>query len=93
MLESFFNKIPGVRAATSLKNETLAQVFSCEFCEIFKKNLFYRTPLMAASEQSRKVFFVLINCYFIIIDKHLCCQIIKEVVHTFRYKNNFWYHL
>ena len=27
-----------------LKKETLAQVFSCEFCEIFE-HLFYRTPL------------------------------------------------
>ena len=25
--------------------ETLAQVFSCEFCEISKNNLSYRTPL------------------------------------------------
>ena len=24
--------------------ETLAQAFSCEFCEIFKKHLLYRTP-------------------------------------------------
>ena len=28
---------------------TLAQVFSCEFCEIFKNIFFYRTPLVAAS--------------------------------------------
>ena len=40
----------GVRApATLLKKETLAQVFSCEFCEIFKNIFFYRTPLVAAS--------------------------------------------
>ena len=37
----------GVRApATLLKKETLAQVFSCEFCEISKKTFFYRTPLL-----------------------------------------------
>ena len=29
--------------------KTLAQVFLCEFCKIFKKHLFYRTPLVAAS--------------------------------------------
>ena len=29
------------------KKETLAQVFSCEFCEIFKNTFFYRTPLVA----------------------------------------------
>ena len=38
----FFNKVAG-----------LAQVFSCEFCEIFKNNFFHRTPLVAA------------YCYFI----------------------------
>ena len=27
-----------------------AQVFSCEFCEIFEEHLFYRTPLVAASD-------------------------------------------
>ena len=30
--------------------ETLAQVFSCEFCEISKNTLYHRTPLVAASE-------------------------------------------
>ena len=30
--------------------ETLAQVFSCEFCEIFKNTFSYVTPPMAASE-------------------------------------------
>ena len=32
-----------------IKKETLAQVFSCEFCEIFKNNFFKRTPPVAAS--------------------------------------------
>ena len=32
------------------KEETLAQVFSCEFCEISKNTFFHRTPLVAASE-------------------------------------------
>ena len=31
------------------KKETLAEVFSCEFCEIFKNTLCYRTLLVAAS--------------------------------------------
>ena len=31
-----------------LKKETLAQVFPCEFCEIFKKIFFYKTPPVAA---------------------------------------------
>ena len=35
-----------------IKKETLAEVFFCEFCEIseiFKSNLFYRTPPLASS--------------------------------------------
>ena len=32
-----------------IKKETLAQVFSGEFCEIFKNTLFHRTPLVAAT--------------------------------------------
>ena len=32
-----------------VKNEALAQVFSCEFCEISKNTFFYRTPQVAAS--------------------------------------------
>ena len=39
----FFNKV------ADLKKETLAQVFSCEFCEISKNIFSYRTPLAAAS--------------------------------------------
>ena len=33
-----------------IKKEALAQVFSCEFCEISKNTFFYRTPLVVASE-------------------------------------------
>ena len=33
----FFNEVAGLRVATLLK-EALAQVFSCEICEISKKN-------------------------------------------------------
>ena len=34
-----------LQARNFIKVDTLAQVLSREFCEIFKKNLFYRTPL------------------------------------------------
>ena len=40
MPESFFNKVAG--------KETLAQVFSCEFCEISENTFSHRTPTMAA---------------------------------------------
>ena len=32
-----------------IKKETLAQVFSCEFCEVSKKSFLHRTPPVAAS--------------------------------------------
>ena len=43
----FFNEVAGLidlRPATLLK-KTLTQIFSCEFYEIFRNNLFYRTHL------------------------------------------------
>ena len=43
-----FNKVADL-ACNFIKKETLAQVFSCEFCEIFKNTFSYRTPLVAAS--------------------------------------------
>ena len=36
----------------SIKKETLALVFSCEFCEISKNTFSYRTPLVAASDST-----------------------------------------
>ena len=35
----FFNKVAGLRPATLLKKKTLAQVFSCEFCQTLRKTL------------------------------------------------------
>ena len=36
-------------ACNFIKKETLAQVFSCEFCEIYKNIFYNRKPLTAAS--------------------------------------------
>ena len=41
-----FNKV-------QLKKKTLAQVLSCEYCEVFKNIFIYRTPLVAASGKIR----------------------------------------
>ena len=38
----------GLSPAT-IKKESLAQVFSCEYCEISKNNFLHRTPRVAAS--------------------------------------------
>ena len=37
------------------EKETLTQMFFCEFCEIFKIAFFYRAPLMAAYELTKKL--------------------------------------
>ena len=43
----FFNKVSD-RPATLLK-ETLAQVFTCEFCDISKNTFLHKTPLVDTS--------------------------------------------
>ena len=43
-------KIIAGGACNFIKKETLAQLFSCDFCEISKNTIFYRTPLVAAFE-------------------------------------------
>ena len=43
MIESLLTKLQGLRPATLLK-KTPRQVFSSEYCEIFRNTFFYRTP-------------------------------------------------
>ena len=38
--------------------ETPTQVFFCEICQIIKNTFFYRTPPVAASEQTQEIFVV-----------------------------------
>ena len=47
-----------------IKKETLAQVFSCEFCKISKNTFLCRTPLVAASDMLlwEHLFYVLLSC-------------------------------
>ena len=40
-------------ACNFIKKEALAQVFSCELSEIFQNTFFYRTLLLAASDESK----------------------------------------
>ena len=47
-----------VRACNFIKKETLAQVFSCDFCEIFKNTFCYRTPQVAASVRKVTIFVI-----------------------------------
>ena len=48
----FFNKVAG-RSSTLLKKEALAQVFSCEFCEIFKNTCFTEHLWATASKNTK----------------------------------------
>ena len=42
-------QIIGPGPATLLRKKAMAQVFSCEFWEIYKNTFYYRTPLVAPS--------------------------------------------
>ena len=70
MSESLFLTELQAKACNFIKKETLAQVLSCEFCEISKNTFCYRTPLVAASEYKRFYRFydhslvLLIHLYF-----------------------------
>ena len=65
-----------------IKKESLAQVFSCEFCEISKNTFLQRTPLVAASIERMKYFRVSIVTVKSLIfllgnrekDKHKPCE-------------------
>ena len=44
--ESLFNKVAGLKICRFIKKETPTQVFSYEYCEIFKDSFFYIRPLV-----------------------------------------------
>ena len=46
---TLFDKVASLRPPTLFKKETLAQVVSCEFCEISKNTFFTEHLWMAAS--------------------------------------------
>ena len=50
-----------MQACNFIKKETLAQVFSCEFYEIFKSTFFYRTPLVTTFANSKKLQFMVLG--------------------------------
>ena len=49
MLKSLFNKVAGLKACNFIKKDTSTQVFSSEYCEIFKKSYFQEHLRTAAS--------------------------------------------
>ena len=82
MLKSLFNKIAGILTCNYIKKKTSAQVFSCEFSEIFK-NTFFTEYLRAAASgyqlnarkfPEKKTY---IKFYFRILMIRLClCQLL-----------------
>ena len=50
------SELENTKACNLIKKETLAQVLSCEFCEISKNMFFYRTPPVAASVRNKCLF-------------------------------------
>ena len=52
-------KLTGKDLCQSLFFKTLAKVFPCKFCEIFKNIFFYRTPPVVASEMLIFLFVIL----------------------------------
>ena len=57
-----------------IKKETLAQVFSCEICEISKNTCFYRTPPVAATVYKE----AFLTNFSISIGKHLYMTKLKH---------------
>ena len=53
LIQAHFLRIPyeNLKGRKALFKKKLAQVFSCEFCEISKNTFSYRTPPVAASER------------------------------------------
>ena len=47
----FLKILQNLQENTFIKKDTLAQVFSSEFCELFNSTFFYRTPPVIASEK------------------------------------------
>ena len=52
MFRKVHRKTPETEACNFIKKETLAQVFSCEFYEIFKSVFSFVTPPVAASDKT-----------------------------------------
>ena len=70
------------RASFLLKKETLAQLFSYEFCEISKNTFSYRTPPVAASASIFEYLLLKygVNYYYKFLTNEVYCYCMKQVV-------------
>ena len=82
----FLNKAGGLRPSTLLK-KNLLQVFSCEFCEMFKNTCFHRLPVVAASKTNSTIR-VMEGCWQDIWNIYLlkCSELVvrKFIYHQFQ---------
>ena len=63
---------------TLLKKETLVQVFSCEFCEIFKNTFFIAQLWTTASEMNSYIYIKLTHFKRVSINIQEAVQLEKE---------------
>ena len=63
MLKLLFDKVSGLRGCIFIQKETQAQVFFCEFCEIFK-NSFFIEDLFIVPFQNFYFKIIYIKLYF-----------------------------
>ena len=54
MLDSLFNKIPGLQTSNFIKKLLQRRLFSCEFCAFYENSIFSRPPLVVAFMSNRK---------------------------------------
>ena len=75
------------------KKEIPAQMFSWEFCEIFKNSYFYRTPLVAASGFSLKSWFkwILLPTFFWEVSQFFVNSDFQNITPD-SLLLNFWFH-
>ena len=81
----FLSKVAGLHACNFIKKETLAQVLSCEFCEI-SKNTFLAEHLWATGSINIWIFVDI--CVVMSSTKFVAqrCRTISKVVNCFRKK-------
>ena len=74
-----------------LGKETLAQVFSCDFCEISKNTFSYRTPPVAAAGDFLRFSHILFRLvlYFLVVLQHIRVLLLWLVISLSSFKTGF----
>ena len=89
MLGSLFDKVADLKACILIKKETPTQVFSCEYCQIFKNILFYRKLHVHCTLQKFYVMLELFghfwvqNWYF----SHFLCHCLDFLCNSVRFRS------